>query len=434
MRIVMFSLISLSFVITVFSYVPLGKAIDNGVRINCKIKNSILESRIIEIDHKIKKYNRYFTIKGSGSYLYRSKKVEIKLPDMKTERGGIGSGLKIPGGTNHTYDIGVSVYQPIFTGNILSGLIRLNEYKKDINVNRKEFIELMLRGSIKRIFFNYRMLTKQLESIEILEKKIRNHFNRLEDLFGEGLIEKREILETKLKLREVLLSKEKIGNSKNSLSSMFKELTDYDIKDIEKNYSESIEDLETSRGLFILNHPKLRILSAQKKIISMSKKINKGKNLPQIGSFAEFHYGLPGINFLGKEWNSYFQGGINIKINVFDWGKVGKEDAIYNYNIEKVDNDKKDVIRKIRLKLSQLFKSLKSLKEQADIFKEMIGISKEELELKKMMFEEKQISNKDYLDVVFNVEKRQSLREQTILQIELVKVEINTMIGRKGGK
>ena len=64
----------------------------------------------------------------------------------------------------------------------------------------------------------------------------------------------------------------------------------------------------------------------------------------------------------------------------------------------------------------------------------MLTIAGEESELKLMMFDEKQISNRDYIDSVLNVENLRSQKEKTILQAELVKVEINTMIGKKEEK
>jgi len=434
MRRVIFFCLLVLFIIPIFSFVPLRKAIKNGIRINCEVKNSLLESRIIEVSHRIEELNRYFSVIGSGSYLYRSEKIEIKLPDMRNMSGGVVSWLKIPGGTNHTYDISLSVNQPIFTGNMLSGLIRVNELRQVLNINRRAILELMLEGRIKKVFFNYRMLSKQIGSVKVLEKKIGNYLNRSEDLFREGLIEKSRLLETKLKLGDILLLEEEMENIKNSFSSIFKRLTDYDIETIEKDYIETVEDREKSIKLFMLNNPNLKILLNQKKIINLNKKINNGKNLPQIGGFAEFHYGLPGINFLSKEWSSYFQGGFNIKINVFNWGKTKKENIIGNYNIEKIDNKRKDIVRETQLRLIQLFKVLKNLKAQINIFEEMIGISKEELRLKKMMFDEKQISNKEYLDSVFNVERLDSLMEKTILRIELVKVNINIIVGKKGEK
>ncbi|MCK4890452.1 MAG: TolC family protein [Candidatus Aminicenantes bacterium] len=434
MKITALLFLIVSFTIPIFSNVPLQKAIDNGIRINSEIQNNDLEARILEVDNKIKNSNRYFSISGSAGYLYRSEKIDIKLPDLEIGPGMSMSGLTIGGGTNNNYDLSISLHQPIFTGNALSGMVKINELQKILNLSKRSFLELMLSGRIKTVFLNHQLLISQSNSLITLDKKISNHLKKLEDLYEEDLVGKSQVLETRLKYREISLSKEEVENNIYILASTFMELTGYRIKNIEKEHKEIVEDPETSIELFVRNHPNLRILSDQKKIINISKKITRGKDLPQIGGFAEFHYGVPGFNFLGDEWTSYFQGGLEIKIKVFDWGRSRKENIINDYKIEKLYNQEQDLVRRTRMRLAELYNTLKNLNIRTGTYNDMIAISNEESELKMMMFDEKQISNKDYLDSVLNVENLRSLKEKTSLQSDLIKVEINTMIGKKGEK
>lgn len=423
-----------SFVIPGFSNVPLQKAIENGIMINSEIQNNDLEAMILDVDNKIKKSERYFKVSGSGYYLYRSEKIDIQLPDLEIGPGMSLSGLTIGGGINNNYDFSISLHQPVFTGSALSGMVKINELQQILNLNRRNFLELMLNGRVKTVFLNHQLLISQSNSLETLDKKINNHQKKLEDLYEEDLVGKSQVLETRLKYKEILLSKEEVKNNIYTLASIFMELTGYNIKSIKNGFREIVEDPETSMKLFIRNHPNMMILSDQKKIIRISKKITKGKDLPQIGGFAEFHYGVPGFNFLGDEWTSYFQGGLEVKMKVFDWRRSRKENIINDYKIEKLGNQEKDLVRRTRMRLTELFNTLKSLKARAGTFDDMIAISSEESELKMMMFDEKQISNNDYLDSVLNVENLRSLKEKTLLQADLIKVEINTMIGKKGAK
>ncbi len=420
--------------ICIHSVVPLQQAIENGIRINTEIQNNDLESKILKVDNKIKISQKYFTLNGNGYYLYKSDKTEIAMPDINIAPGMSISGLKISGGVYHNFDFKVSLTQPIFTGNAISGMISMNELRQALTLNERELLELMLGGRIKAVFFNYQMLESQNQSLTALKKRINNHLKKLEDLFKEDLVGKSQVLETKLKQKEIVLSIKEVENNINRIASTFNELTGYNIKNIERGYREDIKDHKSSMELFVLNHPNLKILSNRKNMLDINKKITRGKNLPRIGGFAEVHYGVPGINFIGNEWNSYFQGGIEVKLNIFNWGKTVKENRINNYNIKKTENLKKDLIRKTGLQLSNLFSTLTNLKERLDTYGEMISIAVEESELKLMMFNEKQISNREYIDSVLNVENLRSLKEKTALQAELVKVEINTMVGIKEEK
>ncbi len=427
-------IIVFSISVCIHSGVPLKQAIENGIRINAEIQNNDLESKILRVDNKIRRSQKYFSLNGRGSYLYKSEKTEITMPDINIAPGMSITGLSISGGVYHNFDFKIGLTQPIFTGNALSGMVSLNELRQTLNFNTRELLELLLGGRIKAVFFNYQMLSSQNLSLISLEKRINNHLKKLEDLFKEDLVGKSQVLETKLKHKEILLSKKEVENNTNKIASTFNELTGYNIKDIERGYSEDIKDHKSSMELFIHNHPNLKILSDRKKMLDISKKITSGKNLPQVGGFAEVHYGVPGINFIGDEWNSYFQGGIEVKLNIFNWGKAGKENRINNYNIKKIENRKKDLVRKTSLQLANLFLTLTNLNERLGTYVDMLSIAGEESELKLMMFNEKQISNRDYIDSVLNVENLRSLKEKTNLQAELVKVEINTMTGKKEEK
>ncbi|MEN8223687.1 MAG: TolC family protein [Acidobacteriota bacterium] len=424
------------FTISIFIHpgIPLKQAIENGIRINAEIQNNELESKILEVDNKIKRSQKYFSLKGGGYYLYKSEKTEITMPDINIAPGMSITGLSITGGVYHNFDFKIGLTQPIFTGYALSGMVKLNELRQTLNLNTRELLELMLGGRIKAVFFNYQMLSSQNLSLVALEKRINNHLKRLEDLFKEDLVRKSQVLETKLKHREILLSRKEIENSILKIASTFDELTGYKIKNIEKQYREDIKDHKSSMLLFIHNHPNLKILTDRKKMLKINRKIIKGKDLPQIGGFAELHYGVPGLNFIGDEWNSYFQGGVEVKLNIFNWGKTRKENRINNYNIKMIDNRREDLIRKTGLQLSNLFSTLENLNERVGTYNDMISIAGEESELKLMMFDEKQISNSDYIDSVLNVENLRSLKEKTALQAELVKVEINTLVGKKEEK
>ncbi len=412
----------------------LKQAIENGIRINADIQNNKLESKILDVDNRIQRLGKLFNLSGAGTYLYKSEKTEIMMPDINIGPGMSITGLSINGGVYHNFDLKVSLTQPIFTGHALSGMISLNEVKQTLNINEREFLELMLRGRIKTVFFNYRMLSSQLNSLTSLKKRMNNHLKKLEDLFNEDLAGKSQVLETKLKQQEIVLTMEEVKNNLNKISSTFSELTGYNISEIGTNYREDIRDRESCMALFIRNHPGLKTLSDRKEMIGINKKIINGKNLPQIGGFAEFHYGVPGINFIGDEWNSYFQGGIEIRLNIFNWGKSRKENIINDYNLDKIDNQSNDLIRRTGLRLSDLFSTLQSLQTRLSTYKDMISLAGEEAELKLQLFNEKQISNLEYINSVLSVENLRSLKEKTDLKSELIKVEINTMIGNKEEK
>ena len=220
----------------------------------------------------------------------------------------------------------------------------------------------------------------------------------------------------------------------NRIASAFSRLTGMNIRNIDPGYREEVRDPESSLRVFMRNHPDLKMLARQEEMIRIGKSITRGTRLPQAGAFAEFHYGIPGLNFIGDQWNVYFQGGIDVKLTVFDWGKARRENRIHDYRLEKIETRRKDLIRSTGIRLGELYSTLESLAKRSAIYRDMVQIAEEESEMKRMMFDEKQISNRDFVDSLLNVEKIRSLQEKTDLESELIKVEINTLAGKKEEK
>lgn len=157
--------------ICIHSVVPLQQAIENGIRINTEIQNNDLESKILKVDNKIKISQKYFTLNGNGYYLYKSDKTEIAMPDINIAPGMSISGLKISGGVYHNFDFKVSLTQPIFTGNAISGMISMNELRQALTLNERELLELMLGEGSKLFSLTIRCLKARTSLLQHLKRE-----------------------------------------------------------------------------------------------------------------------------------------------------------------------------------------------------------------------------------------------------------------------
>ncbi|MCK5222540.1 MAG: TolC family protein, partial [Candidatus Aminicenantes bacterium] len=191
--------------ITISAKIPIGEAIEKGIKLNLEIINVDTELKIIKIENKIKRSDKYFRISAGGSYLFRSEKIEIQFPDIMITPDMSIPGQKVEGGTLHNFDLNISLFQPLFTGNVLSNLVRIGDLQQTMNISRREALALLIKGKIKSVFLKHVLLESEKISLELLKKKIDNHLGRLEDLFHEELVGKSQILETKIRSGEISL-------------------------------------------------------------------------------------------------------------------------------------------------------------------------------------------------------------------------------------
>jgi outer membrane protein TolC len=174
----------------------------------------------------------------------------------------------------------------------------------------------------------------------------------------------------------------------------------------------------------------LKTLQNQVDILNLQRKIVTGKYLPQINGFAELHYGRPGIDLYAKKWSIYFQGGIVLTVPVFDWNRLSIEKKLLDFQNEKLDNQKNKFVQDVTASLATLYSSLQMLEEKKNHVSQLLEYSKEDANLKKALYEEREIPNIDYLEALLTREKNGLLIQEIQIQIERVKVNINTLIGK----
>jgi len=429
-RIFIFILLIL-FSVFLFSAIPLEQAIKNGIKKNTEYKNQLLEQKITELEKENAEKNRLFELSLKGSYLFKSEKMTLELPDMQSAPGIIIPGKEKTIGSRHNYDLNISLTQPIFTGNIIKNNIKIQKTKQSLSTSNKKMLENRITGNIKNSFFRYELLKKRKKSLEILLNDLELHLDKLKEFFKEDLIQKTDILETQLRIEETLMNIEDINKTISQEKVHFKELTSCSVTEVNPDYRERIYDKEESINFFKKNHPSMEILNKKIKMLEIQKKIEKGKYLPQIAAFAELHYGKPGINYFENEWSLYFQGGISLSFRVFDWNKLNNKISMNDYSIKKINNEKKQILDDIKEQLDKLYISKYTLEEKLKKLRKIIQITEEDSELKNQLYNEQQIDNIQYLSSLLKKDRYLSMKDELLAELELIKTSINTLISRR---
>jgi len=410
--------------------IPLQQAVADGIKLSFAYQNNLLNEENAELYRiqveKIKK----FRVDFSSSYLFKSDTMIIETPAVQIPNLGTINGQRIEAGLRHNFDLNLALTQPLFTGGILSNRIKLEEIKKAIEANQSELTRNRVASDIKTSFFNLRLLRQKKQILATLMHTLEIHQRRQNELYKEGLLKRTDILETLAKIEEAGLSLEDLQHAITIEEIYFTTLTGHKSDEIEPDYSEKAETHASAMMYLKSHHPVLKTLQQQSSMLQLQKKIAGGRYLPQINGFAELHYGKPGIDYFAQKWSVYFQGGISLKIPVFDWKKLNIEKTILDNKLNKLENGKKDFILDAEKGLDQLFAALNSKKNKLENCRQLINYSREEAELKASLYQEQQLPNVDYLTALLSREKYTLMQEEIFTQIEQIKVKIHTLIGK----
>jgi len=410
--------------------VTMDQAIREGVKLNKAYKNHVIETRSLKLAKKNARMKRWFNLDSGASYLYKSEQMEISFPDSNPAPGVGIPGMAMSVGTKHNYDLKLSLTQPIFTGNILKNAAKLESVKMAVEKNRVRLSRVEAAAEIKRSYFNYQLLRNRMNSLQVLLKQLQLHHGKLQDYFREELIRKSDLLETEAKIREQELNLRDLQNLVENEKINFKNLCGFDIDEIEKNYSEKSGDFDRVFSEFKTGHPVIKTLDEQAAGFQIREKMVNGAYLPQVGGFAEIHYGKPGIDFFQNEWSFYFQGGISLNLKVFDWNKRKRDVQITRYGREKLENERSEFIKVGEKHLKQLFSSRTAAEEKLATIEKLVRIAVEDIGLKENLLKEQQIDNIDYLSALTRKERYESMEDTIRAQLEIIKVNINLLVGR----
>jgi outer membrane protein TolC len=409
--------------------IPLTRAIEEGLKKDFEYLNALLDQKWSALQHQISAKNKLFRLDFAANYLYKS---ETMVIDFSSQIPGVfpnpSAGVEV--GLYHNFDFDIGLSQPLFTGGILSNSIKMEEVRKAIQANQKIIKTNEIVSMIKSSFFQYLILTHRKQSLQILDKTLSLHRQRIENLRAEGLARKTDLLETLSKIEEIQANISDIELAIESEKIHFHKLCGYNPEEIDDTYREESITESDAISYFEQNHPVLKTLQNQVDILNLQRKIVTGKYLPQINGFAELHYGRPGIDLYAKKWSIYFQGGIVLTVPVFDWNRLSIEKKLLDFQNEKLDNQKNKFVQDVTASLATLYSSLQMLEEKKNHVSQLLEYSKEDANLKKALYEEREIPNIDYLEALLTREKNSLLIQEIQIQIERVKVNINTLIGK----
>lgn len=417
---------------TTANVISLQNAIDLGIRQDNQYKNQILELEINRLNQEKAQMKKLFSIDFSGSYLFKSERMVAELPFSIPIAGGGSQPVKINAGTLHNFDLKTSLTQPIYTGNILSNSLKLEIQKEVLEKYKKTLIEIELRGRIKASYFTLKLLENKKKSIQLLLDNLKLHLDKITELYNEELIRKSDLLETEIKINETKINIADIERSIAEEKVAFKRLTTVEFDNVETNYDEIVGTPLESMMIYKTNHPVLKTLDQNLQILTLKRKITTGSYLPQVGGFAELHYGKPGLNFFKDKWSIYFQGGISVNLKIFDWNQLKKEKSIIDASASQLENKKEDLLLEMQKSIDQLYIKKGTIEKQFLDLDRMIELALEDVSLKSELYKEHQVSNVDYLSSLIAYERYISLKNERSVEYQLVKLNINTLIGRNG--
>jgi len=411
----------------------LDQAVARALAKDRGLKSQVLNEEASKADRDFAARQMLFHMDFAGSYRYATDAVEVTAANFPfSQLFHIPPDQVFLSTSKSTYDLKLGLVQPIWTGGMLADSVKVEEARQEAQSDQTRVLKVQVAGQVKTSYYTYRLLSARKKSLEALLESIDIHLKSVEAFYREDLIRRSDLLETQAKLEETRMSIEEVSQQMAKEKITFETLCDIPPEDIDPAASEVVQDYAASRADFEARHPILKAMDAQAAALDLSGKVVAASRLPQLAGFGEFHYARPGLNFFEQKWKAYGLMGLSLTIPVFNLNRVDRDKAVIDVQRRQLENQRAQVLLDADKALKQLYEAKQSLETRAASADRLIALAREGADLKEKLYSENQVSNLDYLAALADLERYRSLKAELALQLELVKVAVNTTIGRTG--
>ncbi len=248
-------------------------------------------------------------------------------------------------GAENQFIVGISYSVPIFTGFKITKSIKISELGKTLKKSQLNLTKNQIIYNLKVLYIKVLSLQKQLYAFKEYKKSLDVLYQNVKNKVKEGKKAEVDLLKVDYERKNVEATVDKIKNSINTLKSAIKTIVgkrDIDLSKLEDIKPETYppKDLALSKINFL---DKIKQAKINKEIAKKQLDIAKGEYFPYV-----FFKASTQRNIGNSEYKDLWQISVNIKYNLFDFGK-----RKHNY-IEKALREKIADIKEKQIKLELL--------------------------------------------------------------------------------
>ncbi len=338
----------------------------------------------------------YYPVIGAiGNIQYKSEVPKLDLSSL-----GMGGG-STELGTNFTYAFSINMNQIIFDGFSRKYALLLSENSLNKELQKKTIREDIINQTILQLAYSYTLSTLNIETLTTSMKRLGFNLNQVKLFVDQGFSSELDLLDIQSKLKELEQEKLNLESGRRKILLQVSELTgisDLDKLTIPEEYLEllhsdnlhGIEDKLEANGELVL-------FDFTQRKIELKKKIDEASFYPHVFVTGGVHYGLPGTNFIGTDWQLYFTAGLKVQFTLWEGGRrtslLNRDDLSLNQNIKNRESYMRSIYFDTIRKLDELISLKDQRKESLDIY----NLKKKKYELIGKLWKAGQKSTMDIL-------------------------------------
>ncbi|MBI1931080.1 MAG: TolC family protein [Ignavibacteriales bacterium] len=396
----------------------------------------ISDAKVLSASAKVKEINsqRLPQLKFNASYMRLS-----EVPPFEISMSFLPNPIRIQDAILNTYNLKLSLQQPIFTGFKLSSLNEAANY--NLESAELDHIKEMNEETFKIIsaFWNVYKIENANKIVEENIKSLEAHLKDSRNFLENDLITKNDILKLEVQKSSVQLKQIELNNSLEVAKALLN-------KTIGNNITDNIEitsgDINFNKVNFdfndLLNEAKsnrLEIKSLAKKLSAGEEQLSASKSgwYPSVFLVSDFYYSRPNQRIfpMKDRFDDTWDVGISLSWDVWNWGYNSSQSQQAESNLIQLETSKAQLEDAVEIDVYNTFLQLQSAMKKVELNKLTVEQAEENYRITNDKYLEQLVSSTDLIDAETSKFSSQTELLNSLVDYELAKIKLDKAVGKK---
>jgi outer membrane protein TolC len=291
--------------------------------------------------------------------------------------------LSIEMGDDNVYNAQVVVHQPLFAGGKISALNKQARNNLEATKYNYEETKQSLILQVKEAYFTILITQKYKEVRRDAVAKMSAHLETVRGRYNAGIVPRTHLLKTKVHLANaeaaLITAQNKVELAKSSfnvilardLNAPVEVVNVFEV--IEQNYYDLNQLIKKAKG----NRPEVHEMKNNIEMAKAGVSIAQSNYWPQVGLFGKYKYHKGAKPII--EWREDWMVGVNISMNIWNWGKTKAQVGQAEAALIEVEHLKAQLKDGIALEVKAALLNLEEAKERIKVSEKAVIHSEESL-------------------------------------------------------
>lgn len=326
--------------------------------------------------------------------------------------------FKMTEGSDENYSTSISLTQPLWNGGRTSIQKEIANYS--LEIARTEY-EQSVEDQIFSLIQAYYGVLQAEGMVGIREEAldtVNEHLRVVKNNLEAGTAIRRDLLQSQIEQRnaeeELTAARNDLQIARRRLAQLLTSDKKYTVSNPKAKFNFSLKK-EKLYQTALENDPQLMILELNKEIVELNKKLEGQYYRPNVSLNGSYDW--QGTEFMDeKSWSMT----VGVNVPLYDGGKGGINAEKQQKELEKIANNRKDLLENIDIEVEDSILTVKEKKETIELEQLSLENAEENLEIANKSYEAGVASNTDVIDAqsTYNQAKINLLQSEYSYEIE----------------